>query len=183
MRSRATTLTGTAVRRIDLAPGRIQSQRLASRCPRYHREPSSSRRARRIGPLPGRHVSIAGGTSCHRGRRTDCCQLTTSPKSARAPTGWRLRSRGRRRRRRTLGDHGSHRGRAMSVDRREEPAEEQAQLTPRSGPVRKLIRSIQRRNGTPSTCSKVDLQSNLTELRDAERADRERRVASRCGAR
>ncbi len=30
MRSRATTLTGTAVRRIDLAPGRIQSQRLAS---------------------------------------------------------------------------------------------------------------------------------------------------------
>lgn len=53
----------TAVRQIDLAPGRSPILTAGVQLPEIASRPSSSRRARRIGSLPRRDVSIAGGSS------------------------------------------------------------------------------------------------------------------------
>lgn len=95
-----------------LTPG-VQIPQIPSRAFEFeastpHRIPSWTRRFDR-----------RGTSSSHRGRRTNCCQLTTSPLVRTRPTGWRRRGRAGGRRRRTL-DHGRHRIDALTMDRSKE---------------------------------------------------------------
>jgi hypothetical protein len=73
-----------------------------------------------------------------------------------------------------LGGHSRDRDRAVTVDRPEEPAEEQAEPAADclDRVCQELIRSVRRWNGTPWAGSKTDQQSKLAEPNEVDRAAR-----------